>query len=230
MIYLVTNNSSLVSNSTYKVIGVEESLELLSPLKYVGLDSETQGFNPYLKKLLLLQLGNRDFQIVIDCKTVDIKLYKDYIESTNRTFIGWNLKFDVKFLFYHNIIPRNLYDGYLVEKILWLGYPSGMHSMSLKSAGKNYLDVELDKSVRGEIIWRKELTDEIINYSACDVKYLEDIMTKQMEIINKRGQALAVELENKAILPTAYFEFCGVKLDIGKWKEKMKKDDCCKKN
>lgn len=225
MIYLVTNNSSLVDNNTYKVIGVEESLELLSPLKYVGLDSETQGFNPYLKKLLLLQLGNRDFQIVIDCKTVDIKLYKDYIESTNRTFIGWNLKFDVKFLFYHNIIPRNLYDGYLVEKILWLGYPSGMHSMSLKSAGKNYLNIELDKTIRGEIIWRKELTDEIINYSACDVKYLEDIMTKQMEIINKRGQALAVELENKAILPTAYFEFCGVKLDIGKWKEKMKKDE-----
>lgn len=225
MIYLVTNNSSLVSNSTYKVMGVEESLELLSPLKYVGLDTETEGFNPYLKKLLLLQLGNRDFQIVIDCKTVDIKLYRDYLESTNRTFIGWNLKFDVKFLFYHNIIPRNLYDGYLVEKILWLGYPSGMHSMSLKSAGKNYLDVELDKSVRGEIIWRKELTDEIINYSACDVKYLEDIMIKQMEIINKRGQALAVELENKAILPTAYFEFCGVKLDIDKWSAKMKKDN-----
>lgn len=224
MIYLVTNQKKLFDNDLYKIIGVEESLELLSPLKYVGLDSETEGFNPYLKKLLLLQLGNRDFQIVIDCRTVDIKLYKDYLES-DRIFIGWNLKFDVKFLFYHNIIPRNLYDGYLVEKILWLGYPSGMHSMSLKSAGKNYLDVELDKTVRGEIIWRKELTDEIINYSACDVKYLEDIMIKQMEIINKRGQALAVELENKAILPTAYFEFCGVKLDIEKWKEKMKKDE-----
>ena len=110
------------------------------------------------------------------------------------------------------------------EKMRWLGYPSGMHSLSLKSAGENYLGIELDKSIRGEIIWRKELTDEIIIYSANDVKYLEDIMNKQLEILLPRGQKLALEVENRAILPTAYFEFCGVNLDVEKWKAKMAKD------
>ena len=118
-----------------------------------------------MKKLLLLQLGNRDFQVVIDCTTVDVRQYKEYLES-DRLFIGWNLKFDVKFLFYHGIIPRNLYDGFLAEKMRWLGWPSGMHSLSLKTAGENYLGVELDKTVRGQIIWKKELTDEIIEYAA----------------------------------------------------------------
>ncbi len=224
MIYFVTNQKQLFESKAYKVISVEESLRLLAPLEVIGLDTETQGFSPFLKKLLLLQLGNRDFQVVIDCTTVDIKLYKEYLES-DRLFIGWNLKFDVKFLFYHGIIPRNLYDGFLAEKIRWLGWPSGMHSLSLKSAGKNYLGVELDKTVRGQIIWKKELTDEIIIYSANDVRYLEDIMIKQTEILYKRGQKLALELENKTILPTAYFEFCGVKLDIEKWQKKMEKDE-----
>lgn len=223
-IYLVTGQLQLFDNETYKIISVEESLRLLEPLTTVGLDTETEGFSPFLKKLLMLQLGNRDFQVVIDCTTIDVKLYKEYLES-DRLFIGWNLKFDVKFLFYHGIIPKNLYDGYLAEKMRWLGWPSGMHSLSLKSAGENYLGVELDKTVRGQIIWRKELTDEIVAYAANDVRYLEDIMNAQTEILYGRGQKLALEIENKAILPTAYFEFCGVKLDDARWVEKMKKDE-----
>lgn len=151
-------------------------------------------------------------------------MYKEYLES-DRLFIGWNLKFDIKFLFYHNIIPKNLYDGFLAEKIRWLGWPSGMHSLSLKSAGENYLGVELDKTVRGQIIWRKELTKDIIEYAANDVKYLEDIMNAQTKILYERGQKLALEVENKAILPTAYFEYCGVKLDKKLWTTKMKKDE-----
>ena len=223
MIYLVTKQTTLFESENYKIISVEESLRLLNSLNIVGLDTETQGFSPFLKKLLLLQLGNKDFQVVIDCTTVDVTLYKEYLES-DRLFIGWNLKFDVKFLFYHGIVPTKLYDGFIAEKMRWLGYPSGMHSLSLKSAGENYLGIELDKSIRGEIIWRKELTDEIIIYSANDVKYLEDIMNKQLEILLPRGQKLALEVENRAILPTAYFEFCGVNLDAEKWKAKMAKD------
>lgn len=224
MIYLVTLQQQLFSNELYKIIGVEESLRILEPLTVVGLDTETEGFSPFLKKLLMLQLGNRDFQVVIDCTTVDVRQYKEYLES-DRLFIGWNLKFDVKFLFYHGIIPRNLYDGFLAEKMRWLGWPSGMHSLSLKSAGENYLGVELDKTVRGQIIWKKKLTDEIIEYAANDVKYLEDIMNAQTAILYERGQKLALEVENKAILPTAYFEFCGVKLDDERWTAKMKKDE-----
>lgn len=223
MIYLVTNRPGLFDSELYKVVSVEESLKILEPLKLVGLDTETEGFSPYFKKLLLLQLGCKEFQVVIDCVTVDVKHYKEYLES-DRTFLGWNLKFDVKFLFYHGIIPRHLYDGFIAEKLRWLGWPSGVHSLSLKSAGSNYLGIELDKTVRGQIIWKKELNDEIIEYAANDVKYLEDIMKKQTEILYARGQKFALEVENRAILPIAYFEFCGVKLDTEKWKAKMTKD------
>jgi len=70
----------------YETISVEKSLEMLEPLKIVGTDTETEGFDVYTKKLLSLQLGCYDFQIVIDCLTVDIQKYKPYLES-NKTFL-----------------------------------------------------------------------------------------------------------------------------------------------
>ena len=122
MIYLVTNKQELFGSDDYKIIGVEESLSLLDSLKIVGLDTETSGLDCHKDKLLSLQLGCFDFQVVIDCATVDISLYKDYLES-DRLFIGWNIKFDLKWLFTKGIIIRKVWDGFLMEKLLWTGYP-----------------------------------------------------------------------------------------------------------
>ena len=44
MIYLVTAQKQLFDNDVYKIIGVEESLRLRTPLTIVGLDTETEGF------------------------------------------------------------------------------------------------------------------------------------------------------------------------------------------
>lgn len=222
MIYLVTSQQELFSNEVYKVISVDESLQMLAPLRIVGLDTETEGLDPYTKKLKSIQLGCYNFQVVVDCITVDPKLYKNYLES-DRLFIGWNLKFDLKFLFFHGIVPKHLWDGFLAEKLMWLGYPTGIHSMSLKAAGENYLGVELDKSVRGKIIWAG-LTTDVVEYSANDVKYLEQIMDKQKEELKKKGLQVAIEYENRFVLPLAYCEYCGIKLDIDKWQAKMAKD------
>lgn len=222
MIYLVTNEPPLIDSSIYKLISVEESLRLLEPLTIVGLDTETDGLDCWLNKLKSLQLGCEEFQIVIDTLTVPITQYKEYLES-NRLFIGWNLKFDLKFLYRNNIWPNNVFDGFLAEKLLWHGYPAGIHSMSLKSAGQNYLNIELDKSVRGKIIWAG-LTEDVIEYSANDVKYLEQIMNLQIEELKKKNLQIAIKYENAFVLPLAYMEYCGIKLDKEKWLTKMKKD------
>ena len=222
MIYLVTGQLNLFPSNIYTIITVEESLKLLEPLTTVGLDTETEGLDPYTDKLLLLQLGFFDFQIVIDCKTIDISLYKNYLES-DRLFIGWNLKFDLKFLFRHSIVLKRVYDGILAEKLMWLGYPPGMHSLSLKTAGESYCNIELDKTVRNKIHY-DGLSEEVIKYSAYDVKYLEPIMTKQKEKLAEKGLLTAIEYENRFVLPLAYCEYCGIKLDIDKWKAKMVKD------
>ena len=109
MIYLVTTNNLLPNNDTIKIVSVEESLKYLEPLQLVGLDTETTGLDCWTKDLLSIQLGCRDFQVVVDCKTIDVSYYKEYLES-DRLFIGWNLKFDLKFLYRKSIIPKKVYD------------------------------------------------------------------------------------------------------------------------
>lgn len=228
MIYLVTNQKELFKNEVYKIISVEESLKLLNTLTIVGLDTETGGLDPWTKGLKSIQLGNYEFQIVIDTTTISPLVYKEYLES-DRLFIGWNLKFDLKFLFRQGIVPKRVWDGYLAERLMWLGYPPGIHSLSLKSAGENYLGIELDKSVRGKIIYAG-LTEDVIVYSANDVKYLEKIMRLQYEELVKKGLERAIIYENKFVLPLAYCEYCGIKLDVNKWKAKMQKDEDRVKN
>ena len=222
MIYLVTTNNLLPNNDTIKIVSVEDSLKYLEPLKLVGLDTETTGLDCWTNELLSVQLGCKDFQVVIDCKTIDINYYKDYLES-NRLFIGWNLKFDLKFLYRKSIIPKKVYDGYLAEKMQWVGYPAGQHSLSLKSAGYEYLGVELDKTVRGKIIYQG-LTEETIIYSANDVTYLEDIREKQLERLKEKGLLTALEYENRFVRVLSYIEYCGVRLDVERWKKKMDND------
>lgn len=223
MIYLVTKQQSLWASDRYKVISAEEALELLAPLSVVELDTETMGLDPYTKELLTVQLGCAEFQVVIDCTSVDIHLFKEYMENPQRMFLGWNIKFDLKFLYHQRIVPLRVYDGYLAEKLLWLGYPAGMHEMSLKAASINYLGVDMDKSVRGKII-QTGLTEDVIVYAAGDVSYLGKIRDKQLIELEKKGLLKAIDFENEFVKCLAYIEYCGAKLDVDKWKIKMVTD------
>lgn len=223
MIYLVTRQQSLWTSDRYKVISAEEALELLAPLSVVELDTETMGLDPYTKELLTVQLGCAEFQVVIDCTSVDIHLFKEYMENPQRMFLGWNIKFDLKFLYHQRIVPLRVYDGYLAEKLLWLGYPAGMHEMSLKAASINYLGVDMDKSVRGKII-QTGLTEDVIVYAAGDVSYLGKIRDKQLVELEKKGLLKAIDFENEFVKCLAYIEYCGAKLDVDKWKIKMATD------
>jgi DNA polymerase I-like protein with 3'-5' exonuclease and polymerase domains len=223
MIYFVTGQGELFEfpDARYKCISVEESLKILEPLRVVGLDTETTGTEIWQGKLLTLQLGNKENQVVIDCMTIDVRQYKDYLES-DRLFIIHNAKFDLRWLYKEHIVVRNVYDTYLAEKILFLGFPPGIVSLSLQACCDRYLHIYLDKTVRGQI--HAGMTEEVIVYAANDVVHLEDIMNLQLITINARGQKVALDIENEFVRVLAYIEYCGIKLDPIKWKAKMDKD------
>ena len=154
---------------------------------------------------------------------------KGFLES-DRLFLGWNLKFDLKWLYTKGIIPKKVWDGFLMEKLLWNGYPMVLSPEewdrikeprytfipkdpnkkgsknsyrllnSLKWAGEYYCGVELDKTIRGQIMWRG-LTDEVVVYAANDVKYLEEIREKQIELLKEKGLMEATEYEIDLYFP-----------------------------
>ena len=225
MIYLVSHNKSLFQTDKYIEVTIEQAMSVLLPLKLCQLDTETKGLDCHTKALLTIQLGNKDNQVVIDWTTLtprEKQIIKNYLES-DRLFLGWNLMFDLTFLYVQGIYPKHIWDGMIAEQLLYLGYPAQMREKSLKAAAWNYLNINIDKTVRGKIV-NDGLTTEVVIYAAGDVTYIEDIKEKQDIEIEKQGMKLAVELECEFVKSLAYFKYCGVHLDITKWKAKMTKD------
>ena len=146
MIYLVSGQQQLFESNNYKTISLEESLEIIKDWKMCQLDTETSGRDAHVNDLLCVQIGDVEgtIQIVIDTSTIDIRKYKEFLESTY--CIGHILKFDLQFLYNYNIIPRKVYDTMIVEQLLYLGYPSGLISFSLKGVAERRLGIDIDKS------------------------------------------------------------------------------------
>lgn len=225
MIYLVSHNKNLFQTDKYVEATMKQAMSVLLPLKLCQLDTETKGLDCHTKALLTIQLGNKDNQVVIDWTTLtprEKQIVKNYLES-DRLFLGWNLMFDLTFLYVQGIYPKHIWDGMIAEQLLYLGYPAQMREKSLKAAAWNYLNINIDKTVRGKIV-NDGLTTEVVIYAAGDVTYIEDIKEKQDIEIEKQGMKLAVELECEFVKSLAYFKYCGVHLDITKWKAKMAKD------
>lgn len=257
MIFLISNQLKLFNTTLYSSISFEEAKNALEQLDIIQFDTETAGLDVFTKPLLCYQLGNKENQYVFDQSSYSITLLKDLFES-DKLFILHNAAFDLKYLYYYNIWPKHIYDTMLAEQLIWLGYSHRAidpneyveeqysfpylekenkqthkiyyeYSCSLKAVSKNRLNIELDKSVRGKIK-SVGLTPEVIEYAATDVMHLEDIKISQQKDIDNENLQKAVELENEFVKVLAYIEFCGVKLDVNKWKAKMSKDNDRLKN
>lgn len=253
MIYLVSKNKGLFSPTKYKQAEFSEAMDLLSPLKLVQFDTETMGLDPHTKELLTVQLGCKEFQVVFDWTTLSrserLQL-KTYFES-DRVFLGWNLMFDLGFLYVNNIWPRHLWDGMIAEKLIFLGYPPVLSvplynklnisyytpvtdpntgeikyyeiSYSLRATAMRRCNIDIDKTVRGKII-NEGLTEEVIVYAAGDVMWLEDIKDEQDKELDKQDLQKAMKFECEFIKALAYAKHCGVHLDVNKWANKMNSD------
>lgn len=136
----------------------------------------------------------------------------------------------------------------IIEKLIFLGYPSILNSdlydgqfgyqqvldekgqlkyweisYSLKAAAKRWCNIDIDKTVRGKII-DQGLTEEVIVYAAGDVMWIEDIYKEQCKELDKQNLRKAAEFECEFVKCVAYTKYCGIHLNINKWKAKMNKD------
>lgn len=227
MVYLVTTQDNL-QNLGFVIISPSEAIDKMNSWKIIQFDSETDGRDAHVNDFLCVQFGNdaTDTRIVVDTTTIDIRLFKNLLES--KLIIGQNLKFDLQFLYNYGIIPLHIYDTMIAEQVLYLGSSNkptdpDFISMSLQAIALRRLGINIDKTVRGEIRWRG-LDKDVIFYAAGDVTYLEKIMWSQVKDYRRRKSQKAVKLECDFVPVIAYMEWCGIKLDETRWRNKMEKD------
>jgi len=216
MIYYIDTQKKLFESDEIKESTIQECLEYLKDLPFISLDTETEGFDPYMDRVLLLQLGNKENQFVIS-SNMDYKVFKPILEE--KLILGQNLKFDLRFLYRMGIYPTKVYDTYLAEVKLTQGIKN--IERNLQALNDKYVgDGIVDKSLRGLI--HRGITDTVIKYAAGDVENLEIIKEKQLETAEKLNMVKAINLENNFVLTLAYTEYCGIYIDKDKWIEKVK--------
>jgi len=96
-------------------------------------------------------------------------------------------------------------------------------SYSLKAAAQRWCNIDIDKTVRGKII-NEGLTEEVVVYAAGDVMWIEDIYAEQSKELEKQQLFKAAAFECEFVKAVAYTRYCGIHLDVDRWKAKMEKD------
>ena len=184
------------------------------------MDTETEGFDFTCKKMIMLQIGDRDRQYVIDTRVVDVTPLKEVLEDKNITKIFHNAKFDYKFIKrWAFATVETIYDTFLVERVLHCGKQD--YGYSLAKCCERYLGVVLDKTVRNKFIGLtgQPYTVDQITYGANDVVYLLDIRERQLAKLRTYSLEDTARLENEVVKVFAEIEYEGLMVDKDRWVE-----------
>lgn len=95
--------------------------------------------------------------------------------------------------------------------------------VGLKALCKRYLNEHMSKEIRGQIIYMG-LDTEVIKYAANDVRPLYRIMQAQLVRIRELNMVQAAKVECDFVPCCAYYEWCGVHMNVELWQEKMRRD------
>lgn len=227
---------------------IQLAIEYLSKKNVLGIDIETTrkysdkrhdndvyqgGLDPYLSKVIMLQIGDVENRFVIDTRVVDISPLLPVLNSKDITFVGHNLKFEAKHLRHnYGVTFHNIWDTMLVDQNIYNGLRI---SFSLASLCERYLGIKkvedinlfsdmdsdqvyINKSIREEflIIGEKPFTVDQITYGSDDIVY-----PLQIKAIQEKKTEFAVvnKLENDFCLCIADMEIKGMPFDPMKWIE-----------
>ena len=196
-----------------KPCSIDFAKSYLRSCSTINLDLEVEGnmgFFPQKNKAVLAAIGDGTYQFVIDMLTVAIKEFKEIIE--NSELIIFNAFYDLRFLYYHSIIPTKVYDPFLVECLIHAG--NKLIRKGYAPVVKRYLNLELSKAERENITLTNYKRKGLIVYAGDDVKYLEAIKEQQLEIVKELKIENLVKLENNFVRVLAYKGYYGIKGDV----------------
>jgi len=246
--------------SNYKVEGVDDYATIENVFNYckdkteLGIDIETSykypkntysneniykpGLDPYLSRVIMLQLGDLENIFVIDTRCIDISILIPLMSGKDILWVGHNLRFESKHLKHtYNAIFKTIWDTMIVEMNLTNGLRPGysLANLSEKYLGiKNVKDrdlftigedeneediVYIDKSTRlGFLhIEDKPFTSIQILYGADDIEYPLRIRKKQLEGGFNFNPLKLHQMENEFCLVLADIELRGLYFDPKQW-------------
>jgi DNA polymerase-1 len=150
------------------------------------------------------------------------------LEDPTTKKIGFNLKFDLMYLFAATGVTyaRNVADGYLKEMLV-SPRNRGM-SHSLQATLKRRLAVTIEKGggkdeggvpFAARVDWLGEWTPEMIEYATEDISYLAPLDAELDRLLESTGQVRAAQIENDAVSSIAAMTLHGMGIDRPAWEQ-----------
>ena len=191
----------------------------------IGYDVESNGLDAYTNNTVLKIVGNEEIQFIFHTPYVNVRPYFKYLLHKDFTFLGHNIKFDIKFSVVEDEITiTKVYDTMLAEQRLYM--KSGL-SVALASLVTRYIDVypdAMDKRIRDEFIdcdiHKFKVEPRHLLYGANDIIHLFPIKKKQEELMIKYNLTnLVHKIEFPLISIIAKAELAGFEFNSKQWLE-----------
>ena len=188
----------------------------------ISLDTETNSLKEREAKLILLQIGIEDRIYIFNALSLPrdiIKLVVQKIIDVDRKVIMHNAKFDTKILkAQFDLLITNVFDTMYAEVLLNAGVGEKLYSLAY--VVEKYCGEILDKELREEFIQENpdpNIPEHLIQYSALDVKYLQEVYEEQMKLLEENKELRIQKIEEDFIAPSAMMEYYGIGMDKALW-------------
>jgi DNA polymerase I len=192
---------------------------LLAAEPILGVDTETDGLDPYSVRLLLLQVATPHKAYIVDCQRVDPLPLKPILEGDRALKLLQNAKFDYKILKHIAGIELGaIFDTMLAERLLTAGRS---REISLRQLAMKYAGIAMDKTIRKSFVGVKGddyLSEAQLTYAARDALIMFDIYRLQHAELKKLHMLKVAELEFQCVAAVGDMELAGVKIDTDRWR------------
>lgn len=180
-------------------------------------DPVRPGLDPRTSRIFLMQFATPGGDAVCFNARVGLDVFIPIFERVQ--LVGANLTFDVQFVLHNlGVFPKVAWDVIVADRVITLGLDI---SHSLAAVAERWIGETLDKGVRDTFVvpYVAEPTPEQVEYSLKDVQILFAIQSRQQHQAEALGVLDAVRLFTNLTVPTAAVEYCGLRIDAGRWNE-----------
>ncbi len=201
-------------------------LEEVSAAPFLALDTETSGLDPHTDRVLLIQFGTADRQLLVDAQSVGPDVIRA-IFHPDRVVVLHNATFDLKMLWSlageaSGLASARIADTQLSEQLLRNGRKSDvvMQGYALKALAERYAGMELDKTIRQGfygIQSLEELSSTELYYAARDVEATWKVYAQQLPELERDGLLRVSAIEGAAAPAFAQMEWRGFAIDRDAW-------------
>ncbi len=152
----------------------------------IALDLEAAGFHRYSDRVCLIQISTPEGRdIILDPLTMEVgDLLRPFLEDPGREILMHGSDYDLRLLDRDlNIHLTALFDTQAAAQVL------GESGLGLAALLEKFLDVKLAKKFQRADWAKRPLPEDMLEYAACDTRYLHELVAKLRANLDTAGRA-----------------------------------------